>query len=151
LPTFKSIDTYFIEYNKKFKKIFDATEAHLEPLPGEWNERLNELQKILVLKALRPDKVSLAIQNYIINKQGKEFVEPPTFNLLECYKDSEAHTPLVFVLSPGSDPVSDFTKFAIEMEMYPNKTQMISLGQGQDKKAEKYIDEAKAKGGWVLL
>jgi len=28
---------------------------------------------------------------------------------------------------------------------------MVSLGQGQDKKAEKFIDEAKAKGGWVLL
>mmetsp|Transcript_9537 Transcript_9537/g.9129 ORF Transcript_9537/g.9129 Transcript_9537/m.9129 type:complete len:332 (+) Transcript_9537:4201-5196(+) len=151
LPAFKSIDTYFIEYNKKFKKIFDAPEAHREPLPGEWNDRLNDLQKIILLKSLRADKVSLAIQDFIVNRQGKEFVEPPTFNLLECYKDSEAFNPLVFVLSTGSDPVADFIKFATEMEMYPNKTQMISLGQGQDKKAEKFIDEGKAKGGWVLL
>ena len=43
LPAFKGIDTYFIEFNKKFKKIFDAPEAHLEPLPGEWNEKLNSL------------------------------------------------------------------------------------------------------------
>ena len=27
LQSFKGIDTYFIEFNKKFKKIFDATEA----------------------------------------------------------------------------------------------------------------------------
>jgi hypothetical protein len=31
------------------------------------------------------------------------------------------------------------------------RTDMISLGQGQDKKAERMIDEAKGKGGWVLL
>lgn len=31
------------------------------------------------------------------------------------------------------------------------KTEMISLGQGQDKKAERMIDEAKGRGGWVLL
>ena len=32
-----------------------------------------------------------------------------------------------------------------------NKTEMISLGQGQGKKAERLIDDAKVKGGWVLL
>ena len=41
LPAFKGIDTYFIEFNKKFKKIFDSPEAHEEPMPGEWNEKLN--------------------------------------------------------------------------------------------------------------
>ena len=58
--------------------------------------------------------------------------------------------PLIFVLSTGSDPVADFKKFAMEMEM-TKKTEFISLGQGQDKKAERMIDEAKGKGGWVLL
>jgi hypothetical protein len=43
LPAFKGIDTYFIEYHKKFKKIFDASEAQLEPMPGEWDEKLNSL------------------------------------------------------------------------------------------------------------
>ena len=88
LPIFKGIDTYFIEYNKKFKKIFDSPEAHTEPLPGEWNDKLDSLQKMIILKALRADKISLAIQNYITEKMGKDFIEPPTFNLLECYKDS---------------------------------------------------------------
>lgn len=41
LDVFKGIDTYFIEYNKKFKKNFDAPDAHVEPLPGEWNNKLN--------------------------------------------------------------------------------------------------------------
>jgi len=61
LKAFKGIDTYFIEYNKKFKKIFDAPEAHLEPLPGEWNDKLNSLQKMIVVKSLRADKMGLAI------------------------------------------------------------------------------------------
>lgn len=43
LPIFKGIDTYFIEFNKKFKKIFDNPEAETEPLPGEWETKLNSL------------------------------------------------------------------------------------------------------------
>jgi dynein heavy chain, axonemal len=61
LPAFKGIDTYFIEFNKKFKKIFDTPEAHEEPLPGDWNGKLNSFQKMIVLKSIRPDKISQAI------------------------------------------------------------------------------------------
>jgi dynein heavy chain len=58
LSKFKGIDTYFIEYHKKFKKIFDAPEAQEEPLPGEWDTKLNSFQKMIILKAIRPDKIS---------------------------------------------------------------------------------------------
>jgi dynein heavy chain len=61
---------------------------------------------------------------------GKEFVDPPTFNIRPCYKDSSALTPLIFVLSPGSDPVAGFKKFAEEQDMLRSRTEMISLGQG---------------------
>jgi dynein heavy chain len=37
---------------------------------------------------------------------------PPAFDLAKCYKDSTNLTPLIFMLSPGSDPVTDFFKFA---------------------------------------
>lgn len=65
LDVFKGIDSYFIEFHKKFKKIFDATEAHEEKMPGEWDDKLNSFQKMIVLKAIRSDKVTSAIQNYI--------------------------------------------------------------------------------------
>jgi hypothetical protein len=31
------------------------------PLPGEWNKKLNTFQKMIVLKAIRPDKMTLAV------------------------------------------------------------------------------------------
>ena len=61
LPAFSGIETYFVEFNKKFKKIFDSPDAHEEPLPGEWNDKLNSLQKMLVLKSIRPDKICHSI------------------------------------------------------------------------------------------
>lgn len=72
---------------------------------------------MIVLKALRPDKLMPAIQNYVIIKIGQQFVEPPTFDLSKCFKDATKITPLIFVLSAGSDPVADFKRFADEMDM----------------------------------
>ena len=71
LPAFAGIDAYFMEFSKKFKKIFDAPEAHEEALPGEWNDKLNSFQKMIVLKSIRADKICQAIQNYVIEKIGK--------------------------------------------------------------------------------
>lgn len=54
------------------------------------------------------------------------------------------------MLSPGSDPVADFLRFAEEMNM-AKKFDAISLGRGQDKKAENCINENAGRGGWALL
>lgn len=150
IEAFKGLDNYFIEFHKKFKKMFDATEAHLEKLPGEWEEKLNSFQKMIVLKSIRKDKVTAAITEYIIEQIGKDFVDPPTFNLSLCFRDSSNISPMVFVLSSGSDPIADFNKFAFETDM-TKKIESVSLGQGQAPKAEKALERSRATGGWCLL
>jgi dynein heavy chain len=40
------------------------------PMPGEWNDKLNSFEKMIVLKSLRLDKVTLAIQNFVIEHLG---------------------------------------------------------------------------------
>lgn len=150
LKHFKGIDQYFVQNHKKFQLIFDSNEPQDAKLPPDLEEKYNYFQKMLVIKSLRPDKLTLAIQNFIVEKIGHQFIVPPTFNLAKSFKDSSVTTPLIFVLSPGSDPVSDFQKFAEEMNM-SKKVDSISLGRGQDVKAERMINEGAGRGGWVLL
>jgi len=150
IPVFAGILEYFINFHKKFKKIFDSQEPHTEPLPGEWNTKLNSLQKMLVLKSIRPDKIVAALQNYISEQIGKQYIEPPPFKLGACFKDSTNVTPLIFVLSSGSDPVASFMKLCQDNDMM-NRFDTISLGQGQAKKAEAKLENGRNKGWWILL
>ncbi|KAL4440889.1 hypothetical protein ABPG74_009302 [Tetrahymena malaccensis] len=150
LPNFQGIEDHFMENPDSYKDMYDAQNPHEMELPGEWNTKLDEFEKIVFLKFIRSDKCIPAIQNWIKNKIGQEFIIVPTFDLAKCFKDSTILTPLIFVLSPGSDPVSDFQKFAEENNM-TRKVKMISLGQGQGPKAEKLIVEGKQAGGWILL
>jgi dynein heavy chain len=95
-------------------------------MPGEWEDRLNSFQKLILLKAIRADKVTAGIQNFISEKIGQQFIDPPTFNLGACYNDSSNISPLIFVLSAGSDPIADFKKYAEESDM--SKIDYVSLG-----------------------
>ena len=65
----------------------------------------------------RPDKVVPAVQDFVEAQLGRKFVEPPTFDLSACHADSSPTTPLIFVLSAGSDPTAALLQFAAERDM----------------------------------
>jgi len=134
-----------------WKEIYDSQDPHLQSLPGEWEEKLNKFQKLLVLRCLRPDKMAAAIRNYIIYEMGNNFVEPPPFDLASSFQDSSCCVPLIFILSPGSDPMSNLIKLAEDKKMLGKRMQSISLGQGQGPIAAKMISTGISEGSWVVL
>uniref|UniRef100_A0A663MBF2 Dynein axonemal heavy chain 12 n=1 Tax=Athene cunicularia TaxID=194338 RepID=A0A663MBF2_ATHCN len=143
-----------LRYSKmllEWQKIYDSKEPQSLPLPKQLNNTLNELQKMIILRCLRPDKIGPAITTFVTDKLGKKFVEPPPFDLTKSYLDSNSTIPLIFVLSPGADPMSSLLKLANDKEMVGNKFQSISLGQGQGPIAAKMIKEGMEEGTWVCL
>merc|ERR1711988_672118 len=85
------------------------------------------------------------------HEMGQRSIEPPPFDLRASYEDSNCASPLIFVLSPGADPMSGLLKLAEELGVSSSKLFIISLGQGQGPIAENAVDEAVDKGTWVAL
>uniref|UniRef100_A0A5S6LE06 Protein MCM10 homolog n=1 Tax=Xenopus tropicalis TaxID=8364 RepID=A0A5S6LE06_XENTR len=134
----------------KWKTIYDSLKPQDEKLPDKWQE-LNGINRLVVLRCLRPDKMVPAVQEFISENMGKKFIEPPTFDLAGSYNDSNCCAPLIFVLSPGADPMAGLLKFADDLGMGGESIQTISLGQGQGPIAERMIHTAIKKGSWVVL
>eukprot|EP00746_Dinoflagellata_sp_MGD_P065558 gnl/MRDRNA2_/MRDRNA2_27306_c0_seq1.p1 gnl/MRDRNA2_/MRDRNA2_27306_c0~~gnl/MRDRNA2_/MRDRNA2_27306_c0_seq1.p1 ORF type:complete len:1713 (+),score=337.76 gnl/MRDRNA2_/MRDRNA2_27306_c0_seq1:612-5141(+) len=152
LPNFKNLDLMFNDSGalEDFVPFFEATDALQVDLPEPWNSEWKTFQRLLFLRATRLDCLADAITLWVSETLGPQYVEPPTFDIRTSYRMSSALVPLVFILSPGSDPVAEVFQFADEMQM-TKKMESISLGQGQGIKAQRMIEEATARGGWVLL
>ncbi len=105
----------------------------------------------MLLRCLRPDKVTVAAKGFVVERMGRRFVEPPPFDLASSYLDSNNCAPLIFVLSPGADPMTGLLRFAEERKMGGSKLNSISLGQGQGPIAAKMIAAGAATGSWVVL
>ncbi|XP_068082965.1 dynein axonemal heavy chain 1 [Anabrus simplex] len=150
LPNFTDFVDSFPKHIKHYQAIFDAIEPNKEPLPQPWEKQLNDFQRLLVLKALRPDKVTNAMQDYLSIHLGPQFIEPQTTDLANIFKESTPNTPLVFVLSTGTDPAADLYKFADKMK-FSKRMHVISLGQGQGPRAEFMMNSAMEMGYWVFF
>jgi len=102
------------------------------PPPQPW-DRLQGLEKILLLRCLRPDAIGLQVRFFIQERLGDAFMQIPLFNLEASYEDSASDKPLIFILSPGADPLKEIDKLATAMQK-KDTMQTLSLGQGQHQK-----------------
>merc|ERR1711871_347608 len=151
IPIFKGFMADFKTNVDHYQKYFDSNDPEKFPQMDGWDDKLNSLQKMIVLRAIRPDKVINAIQMYIIENLGQKFIEPPPFDLEPVFADSVATAPLTFVLVSGADPTGALIAFAEERGMLNGKYHAISLGQGQGPKAEALIKSGQEAGHWILL
>lgn len=121
-----------------------------QPLPKELETTMDQFQKIIILKSLRPDKVTNAMQDFISIHLGSKFIEPQTTDLQAMFKESGPSIPLIFVLSTGTDPAAELYKFAERMK-FGKRMFSISLGQGQGPRAEQLIMDGVEVGSWVFF
>uniref|UniRef100_A0A3P9BR88 Dynein heavy chain ATP-binding dynein motor region domain-containing protein n=1 Tax=Maylandia zebra TaxID=106582 RepID=A0A3P9BR88_9CICH len=106
LKNFSNLAQSFPEHLEGFKKIFDSSQPHREPLPGAWDVILDSFQKLLVLRCLRADCLIQGLQDFVAAELGQRFIEPQTSDLSVVFAESSSSTPLIFVLSlhrPAAD------------------------------------------------
>ncbi|CAD7701708.1 unnamed protein product [Ostreobium quekettii] len=149
LQSFSGLSDGFQKDVEYWNGMYDSLEPHNVAFPPPFDE-LESFRKLLIVRCIRPDKVVIAVQDFVDRTLGRRFVEPPPFDLRACYRDSTPTMPLIFVLSPGSDPTAALLQFAAENDM-DGRLHAISLGQGQGPKAAVMIAEGLESGHWVVL
>ncbi|KAL7743998.1 hypothetical protein ACLKA6_001232 [Drosophila palustris] len=145
------IDKPFFLTLQDNKEVFDFANTKAEPT-DKWNKRLRLFHKLMFIATFRKPRFLLNVVSYLHATVGKYFTEVSAggTQLSTVYLDTSAITPLIFVLSTGSDPMSGFLKFTTEMK-FTDKYYSISLGQGQGPLAESLIDKSLRLGHWVFL
>ncbi len=76
----------------------------MQPLPQEWR-RKSGFHQLLIIRALRPDRMTLAISKWVKEELGTKYGQAISFDLALSFQDSGPAVPIFFLLSPGVDPV----------------------------------------------
>lgn len=111
---------------------------------------ISDFDTMLVLKTLREEKLESIGSIFTEVVLGRDFLDHPPLDLNDAIIDAGTDKPIIFILSPGADPLSSMLTLAQEKKM-ENKFKIASLGQGQGDKANELIKTSRLNGEWVLL
>jgi len=117
--------------------------------------RMSSFQRVLLIQAVRPDRLESALTQFACEAMGVGSLSPPALSLQRLHAD-ETHCklPILFITTPGADPSQELEDFA---NKYAQDTRpsmnfhQIAMGGGQNDDAIRVIQDAAKTGDWVCL
>ena len=153
------------EDNINWKQWIEHEQPENYLLPRPYDYLLNDFERLMLLRCFCPNRIIFAIQNYITKIMGEKYIIPPTMYFDSIFDQSTFQTPIIFLLSPGSDPTHDIQKLVerknhigkitVGSEATKNEEQkslrVLAMGQGQEKIVLQALHTAQYQGTWLLL
>uniref|UniRef100_A0A8C2U8V4 Dynein axonemal heavy chain 10 n=1 Tax=Coturnix japonica TaxID=93934 RepID=A0A8C2U8V4_COTJA len=134
-----------------WKNWYDTDALEQLPFPMHYQDSLTSFQKLLLLRCFRVDRVYRAVTDYVSLTMSEKFVQPPVISFEAIFEQSSPNSPVVFILSPGCDPISDLMKLAERSGFGGDKLKFLAMGQGQEKIALQMLEDVVVKGEWLML
>ena len=160
MEAFSNFPSDLEEAESRFKEWYNHVSPETEKLPLDWSQlEKRPFEKLLVVRALRPDRLIPAFVNWInISLPAcRTFIEDDatlssTAILELSMLDSSPSVPVLFILSPGSDVVSDLDILASKEGLKKGVSyHNVAMGQGQDAVAEELLFMGHKQGHWIIL
>ena len=117
-------------------------------MPGVMDSKLTSFQRLLMIRSCCPDRTLAQARNYVQQALGSFALEEVFLSLERLVEEADCETPLVCLLSTGSDPCSQIETMARNRMQ---EFRQISMGQGQEDLARRMITESIVNGYWLML
>jgi dynein heavy chain 2 len=108
---------------------------------------ISQLQRILILQALRPDRVLASLEKLVIST----FKNPNVLSLREIMT-TESDTYYVFIVTPGSDPSIELKEIAMEIPSVGEQNFIeLALGECDSVEALSLVKQSARQGQWAVI
>ncbi|XP_069942834.1 cytoplasmic dynein 2 heavy chain 1 isoform X1 [Cherax quadricarinatus] len=128
-----------------------ARSSHCETdLPVQLGQKLSGFQHLLLIQALRPDRLQSAMVNFATRALGMKELSPPALNLRRLLPETSAGEPIMIIISPGADPSQELLEL-VKNTVGNNSYNEVAMGQGQSEIAIKLLHDCASAGHWLCL
>ncbi|XP_022324921.2 cytoplasmic dynein 2 heavy chain 1-like isoform X2 [Crassostrea virginica] len=119
--------------------------------PSVVEKRITLFQQLLVVQAVRPDRLQTAMGLFACKALGMKELSPPSVNLKRLLEtETLPSEPILIIISPGADPSQELQELA-EQTIGSDKYHQVAMGQGQSDIAMQLLRECSQNGEWLCL
>jgi len=147
VPVFKELTTLLRNNNDGWRNWIDCEAPEHTKIP-DLQGKVSDFEKLCLVRAVREDRMLMSAKSFVLGSLGTKYLIFKPLDIEATWSESTTRVPMIFLLSPGSNP-----NVAIEALAKRLKIEIggISMGQGQEAKADLLIDEGVRDGKWALL
>ncbi|KAJ9578979.1 hypothetical protein L9F63_024918, partial [Diploptera punctata] len=109
-----------------------------------------ESSKVLVIQALRPDRLYSALVQFALEVNVFMIFLPPALSLKQLLPETLSMEPVLLVISPGADPSEELRALA-QLTVGDQHYFEVAMGQGQITVALDHLCAAARQGDWLCL
>lgn len=114
-------------------------------------KKITPFQQLLVIQALRPDRLQSAMEQFASISLGLKELSPSTLNFKRLFSaDTMATEPILVIISPGADPSQEIQELA-ETVVGSQHFHEVAMGQGQASIALQQLRDCAVNGEWLCL
>ena len=133
-----------------WREFANSTECE-KAFPSSVQHQISAFQRLLVVKTFRPDRLESAMDNFVCEALAKRTIAPAPLSIKSLYEnDTDCLTPILFIISPGSDPSDELQEFAAS-EVGRQGYHELAMGGGDNQIAIQLMKDAAEKGEWVCF
>ncbi|XP_051482944.1 cytoplasmic dynein 2 heavy chain 1 isoform X1 [Apus apus] len=129
---------------------FSQSSVCEQDFPSTIVKRISLFQQVLVVQAVRPDRLQSAMALFACKTLGIKELSPLPLNLKRLYKETLEIEPILIIISPGADPSQELQELAT-VERNTECYHQIAMGQGQADLAIQTLKECAHNGEWLCL
>jgi dynein heavy chain len=98
--------------DRLWKQWFDKDAPEEEVIPDGYNSTLDVFRRLLLVRSWCPDRTLPQAKKYIADTLGPAFAEGVILDIEKMSKESNNRTPMIGLLSLGSDPTNSIESLA---------------------------------------
>ncbi|KAF2973673.1 hypothetical protein EK904_004515 [Melospiza melodia maxima] len=131
-------------------RTFSQSSVCEQDFPSAVVQRMSLFQQVLVIQAVRPDRLQSAMALFACKALGIKELSPSPLNMKRLYKETLEIEPILIIISPGADPSQELQELA-SVERNTECYHQIAMGQGQADLAIQTLRECAQNGEWLCL
>ncbi|KAL0047749.1 hypothetical protein WJX82_010930, partial [Trebouxia sp. C0006] len=113
--------------------------------------KLNAFQRLLLMQAVRPDRLEAAMSSFVCSALGLGSIAPPPLSIATILRQEvTAGVPLLFMTNLGADPSQELQEVANSI-VGAAAYHQLAMGQGQTQPALDLLQSCAQSGEWLCL